>query len=245
VSNLLGLARAAAALMIVGPTGASSAVSAAQAPRSGAASPTVDGCVHAGSETRLVKVAAGRGDLIQAAILGRGGTGVVLANQSDRNLCAWLPFAQWLRRAGYRVLLFDYGTAEPGLEVAAAARTLHRFGGTQVVLVGASEGAKASIVAGARPMTPASAVVSISAERYLGGIDVKSWAARLRRPVLFLMAKHDPLAAGDTRTLYRACASPSKKLVTFAGDAHGVDLLVGARGARVRGDILAFLSRYR
>jgi hypothetical protein len=48
--------------------------------------------------------------------------GVVLANQSDRDLCSWLRFARSLSRAGFGVLLFDYSGADPQADVAAAAQ---------------------------------------------------------------------------------------------------------------------------
>jgi pimeloyl-ACP methyl ester carboxylesterase len=207
---------------------------------------TLDGCVRTGPTVQVVKLAASHDDEIETAILGHGSAGVVLANQSDRDLCSWLPFARVLERAGYRVLVFDYGAAEPWIEIAAAAETLHRLGVARVSLIGASEGAKASIVAAARDTTPVQAVASISAERYFrDGTDVKRWAARLARPILFVMAKNDPFAAADTPTLYRACSAPVKKLVTVAGDAHGIDLLSGANGDLVRRDILSFLRRQR
>jgi hypothetical protein len=223
-----------------------SAHGAAQTLRAHAFSPFLDGCARGGSQVSILKIAAGHGDEIKAAMLGRGSVGVVLANQSDRDLCSWLPFARVLKRAGYRVLVFDYGNLQPWIEVAAAAKTLHRFGAEHILLIGASEGAKASIIAAARPTTPVTAVVSLSAERYFrDGTDVKQWVTKLTRPILFVTAKNDPYAADDTTALYRACNSPDKNLVTVAGDAHGVGLLGRTTGALVRGDILAFLRKHR
>src|SRR5207248_4785230 len=49
----------------------------------------LDGCVRGGAATAIVKVRAG-GERFAAAVLGRGPTGVVLANESDLDLCAWL-----------------------------------------------------------------------------------------------------------------------------------------------------------
>jgi hypothetical protein len=84
-----------------------------------------------------------------AAVLGRGPAGVVLSNQSDRNLCGWLPFGRVLAARGFQVLLYDYGIAgDLSDDIAAAVDQLHRFGARRVVLVGASEGAKASLVVG-------------------------------------------------------------------------------------------------
>jgi hypothetical protein len=50
--------------------------------------------------------------------------GVVLANQSDCDLCSWLRFARSLSRAGFGVLLFEYSGADPQADVAAAAKEL-------------------------------------------------------------------------------------------------------------------------
>ena len=204
--------------------------------------PSLDGCVRAGSDTRIVRVAAGRKDSIRAAVLGGGTAGLVLSNQSDRNLCSWLPFARTLTAGGYRVLLYDYARASADVEAAAAAVELRRLGARSVTLVGASEGAKASIIAAARPATPVDGVVSLSAERYLGGTDVLPSARKLSRPALFVTARDDPYSQSDTPQLYAACPALQKRLVVVPGDAHGVDLLTGPTADPVHDAILAFLA---
>src|SRR6266540_928444 len=77
---------------------------------SGTSPPTtqgpLDGCVPTG-QASLVDLGGGH----QAAVLGSGGNGVVLSNQSDQNLCGWLPFGKVLAERGFRVLLYDYGAA--------------------------------------------------------------------------------------------------------------------------------------
>jgi pimeloyl-ACP methyl ester carboxylesterase len=204
--------------------------------------PKLDGCVAAGPRTRIVRLRTGD----RAALLGRGADTVVLSNQSDRDLCAWLPFAGRLERAGYRVLLYDYTIASPWADAAVAARTATRLGARGVFLVGASEGAKSSLIAAAAHPGGVTAVVSLSAERsFADGTDVRPWAARLRLPVLFLTARGDPFAAADTPLLYAACGSPHKQLIRVAGDAHGVDLLSGAAAREARGAILRFLAANR
>jgi hypothetical protein len=52
----------------------------------------LDGCVQPGS-AQLIDLGGDN----QAAVLGTGRLGVVLSNQSDQNLCGWLPFAKTLR----------------------------------------------------------------------------------------------------------------------------------------------------
>src|SRR6266498_4180833 len=199
---------------------------------SGTSPPTtqgpLDGCVPTG-QASLVDLGGGH----QAAVLGSGGNGVVLSNQSDQNLCGWLPFGKVLAERGFRVLLYDYGAAtDPAGDVALAAAKLRSLGAGTVQLVGASEGAKASLIAATTLQPPPAAVVSLSAERTLQGTDVLPAAAKLRAPVLFVTARDDSLVGDATGQLYRAATrSASRRLEVVAGDAHGTGLLGGAAAA--------------
>jgi dienelactone hydrolase len=186
-------------------------------------------------------VGGAAGVRLQAAVVGSGRTGVVLANQSDRNLCAWLPFARALTVQGFRVLLFDYGSGAPEQEVAAAERELRRVGAARVVLAGASEGAKAAIVAAAANPRLASAVVALSPERLLRGVDVTPAAQKLSVPTLVAVAQADPYSAQDAPALEHAVASAKKRLVVVPGLAHGVALLGGQTAAAVAAAIFDFL----
>ena len=185
---------------------------------------------------RTLESCVGRGARVVhgVTVVGAGSRGVVLSNQSDENLCSWAPFARTLARAGFHIALYDYGNTSPDAEAVAAAAVLRGLGVTKIALVGASEGAKASILGAARAR--AAAVVSLSAERYLGGIDVVPAARRLTAPVLYLYAKSDPYSGSDTPTLYRATKERAKTLVALSGSAHGTALL-----PRVSTRILAFL----
>jgi hypothetical protein len=217
-------------------TPATSAASAA--PTTAAA---LDGCVQPGMG-RLVPLGASN----QAAVLGSGPVGVVLSNQSDQDLCGWLPFGRTLAAHGFRVLLYDYGAnPAPSLDVATAAGKLRSLGVRTVLLIGASEGAKASLIAAPQLRPAVAGVVSLSAERTERGVDVLPWAARLRSPVLFFTAKDDSYAAEPTPQLYKAAAkAASRQLVTLPGFAHGTDLLTGPTGPKVQAAILDFLRRY-
>ena len=214
-------------------------------PRATTAPPTapsaLDDCVGAG-QARLVAMPHG-----PAAVLGRGPAGVVLSNQSDLNLCGWLPFGRVLAARGFQVLLYDYGIAgDLSDDIAAAVAKLHQLGARRVVLVGASQGAKASLVAAGGIRPPVAGVVSLSAERTLRGADVPTAAAKLRVPVLLVTAREDPYGSADaTPDLYRAVAhAPSRQLLVVGGDAHGEDLLSGGSGGRVQAAVLAFLRRH-
>jgi dienelactone hydrolase len=206
--------------------------------------PTLDGCVRGGPSTAIVKVRAD-GERFEAAVLGRGPTGVVLANESDLGLCAWLPFARTLSRQGVRVLLFDYQSEPPQSEVAAAARWLRSAGARRVVLGGASEGAKAAIIASAHDPGLADAVVALSPERELGSTDVLPSARRLPVPALFAVARQDPYSASATPALARAAPAARTRLVQVPGADHGVALLHGPAAATVGAAVFTYLQRFQ
>jgi pimeloyl-ACP methyl ester carboxylesterase len=204
---------------------------------------SLDGCVRSGHDTKIVRFPTGKGEHLRAAILGSGDTGVVLANESDLDLCGWLPFARKLSTR-FRVLLFDYGSSAPQDEVAAAARELRREGAKTVVLAGASEGAKAAIVAGADRPKLARAIVALSPEATLQGEDVAPAARKLSAAALFLVSRGDPYSAVDTPALERVAGSRQKRLVEVPGSDHGVYLLRGASAQKVETAISDFLRSF-
>ena len=175
---------------------------------------------------------------LSGVVFGSGEDGVVLANQSDRDRDSWTPFARYLADNGLRVLAFDYDDGFPEDEVVAAAQRLRRDGVRHVVLIGASEGAKAAVMAGARAPAGVVGVVSLSAERYAARRDVLPSARRLDLPALFVTARSDPFSAADTPQLERAAASSAKRLLVVPGAAHGVDL---TPDNRVRNAVLGFV----
>jgi pimeloyl-ACP methyl ester carboxylesterase len=203
--------------------------------------PALDGCVRPSATTKLVRF--GSGGRLAGVVFGHGRSGVVLANQSDEDLCSWLPFARATAAQGLRVLAFDYGSGAPEREVAAAADALRERGSSRIVLLGASEGAKATILAAAAQPKLAAAVVALSPERYLRRVDVLPAARRLRVPTLFAVSERDPYSAQDTPLLARA-AGTRARLVTVPGDAHGVDLLGGPPAATVGAAAFDFLLTY-
>lgn len=178
---------------------------------------------------------------LPVAQLGDGSRAVVLADESDLDLCAWLPFARRLVQAGYRAVLFDYRLPVP--DTVAVVRYLRAHGARSVALVGASQGAKVSIVVGTHHGVRVDAVVSLSAESALSGVgDVLPYARRLRVPVLFVTAAEDPYGSADaTRSFAHATRAPHHRLVVVPGDAHGVALL---HTASVAGAVLDWLHTY-
>jgi pimeloyl-ACP methyl ester carboxylesterase len=215
------------------------------APSPAAPSPVaLDNCFTAARGTVTTVPDAGGGRLT-LGIAGSGPRVVILANESDENLCSWLPFAARLAAAGYRAVLFDYGGNPPASEVATVVRRLRAAGGTRIVLMGASEGAKASLIAAARLGPAVQGVVSLSAEAVLyPGITVVGFVRHLRCPLLLVTAKQDPYGSAQAARQFLA-AAPGRgaSLVAVPGADHGTALLSGRSGRTARPAVLAFLHR--
>jgi pimeloyl-ACP methyl ester carboxylesterase len=162
------------------------------------------------------------------ALVGTGTRVVILPNQSDQDLCSWLPLARQLAGRGLEVALYDYVTS-PRADLGRAITYVRSHGVTAVTLVGASEGAKTSIVEGATVTPPVQAVVSLSAEDALQGVAVAPYAAKLNVPTLLLTAAQDAYGSTSaTKGYYRTAATRTKRLVVVPGTAHGIALLASA-----------------
>jgi pimeloyl-ACP methyl ester carboxylesterase len=242
------LVAALVAALAASPAGCSSpaspvspAASAPPAPMGAAPSPSalLAGCLDP-TQARTLPVPG-----VLAAALGAGTRAVVLSEQSDQDLCGWLPLVPQLRAAGYEVVLWDYGTGTPTDELRDVITAVRAAGAQQVALVGASKGAKASLVTAATPGPPVRGVVALSAESILQpSIDVARYVANLTCPVLFVTATGDGYGAADAgREFVRVAASKDKRLLTVDGEEHGTALLTGTHAATVNSALLAFLAR--
>lgn len=194
---------------------------------------------------------AGDGTRLVGHRWGKGPAFVVLAHQYGGDLCQWAPYAQRLAGLGYTALAFDlrgfgrsqkrYGDAliRYDLDAVAAVKLARSLGAKKVILVGASLGANAVVVAATE--TPVDGMASLSAPGTFR-LDAVAAARKLTAPALFAAAQLDEggIYATDARSMYARDPAAGKQLVIVPGTKHGVALVAGP--GTVRSKLERFLS---
>ena len=166
-------------------------VLAVAASTAGAATQRTEHACVAGAEIRF---SAADGTKLVGHRFGKGTTAVILAHQSEGDLCDWAPYARRLASKGYFVFPIDfrgYGLSQTRTgaaatrfpsDLAAATKALRKLGKKKIYLVGASMGGLASLVAAANVTPPVTGVVSVSGPARFRGMDALKSAPRLRVP---------------------------------------------------------------
>lgn len=166
-----------------------------------------------------------------------GTTAIVLVHQVNQDHCGWAAEATALAKK-YRVMSIDlrgYGTSQRAKgttafayrnDIAAAVNSLRTNGAGKIVLVGASMGGSAVVVAGAFINPPVDGIVAVSAPTNFKGQNAKTAAPKLRIPARFFAASDDGGAVSSAKSLDRgAINSPDHQAVVFATGGHGWALL--------------------
>lgn len=181
-------------------------------------------------------------------------TAVVLAHMSVGDLCDWAPYARSLAGQGLFVFPFDlrgHGSSEgrenhrrSAADVAAAVKAVRGLGARKVVVVGASLGGIAALVAAPGIRPPLTGVVAVSAPTAIAGqLNAFPVVPRLRVPTLYVAASEDQNPpydfATDAQTLYDATGTAEKRLEVVPGALHGVFLVNGSPA--IRKLLLAFV----
>lgn len=176
------------------------------------------------------------GTEVDAALVGEGETGVVLGHQFRSDFCSWVPFAEELARRHIGALAVNFASTSLDDDMAAGANELLRRGAKRIILVGASMGGTAALVAAAN--IDVAGVAAVSAPAEFSGLDALSAVRGLDARALFVAGRQDGEFARDARRLFRATSSRDKALVMTAGFEHGTDLLQDPEAERA---LLRFL----
>ncbi len=174
-------------------------------------------------------------------------TAVVLAHMSVGDLCQWVPYARRLARQGVFVFPFDFrghGFSEgrqnhrrSAADFAAAVKAVRALGARKVVVMGASLGGIAALVAAPNVKPAVDGVVSVSGPAAISGtLDALPAVKKLQVPTLYVVAAGDQNPpydfAADAQTLYEATATDEKRLQVVPGTLHGTFLVDGSSGVR-------------
>jgi pimeloyl-ACP methyl ester carboxylesterase len=190
-----------------------------------------------GASVEKVSLVASDGIRTAGFVQGSGTLGVVLVHQVNRDHCGWQEEALHLAESSL-VLSLDlrgYGASAKAKgskalayknDIAAAVAELRKRGTTKVVLIGASMGGSAVVVAGAAITPPVDAVIAVSAPGNFKGQNALAAVRSLRVPFRAVAASDDGRAVSTAKSLAeRASMSPSVEAITFASGGHGWALL--------------------
>lgn len=209
---------------------------------------TTETCI--GARDTVAHFQADDGTRLEGVVAGHGPAGVVLAPQSWQTLCGWLPFARRLGDLGFRAMAVDLPllplqNASWDRYLAAAVTHIRGRGATSVVLLGASLGGAASMVASANVVPPVDGVVSFSGERRVAGLDSDRAVTTSSVPLLIIASESDRyLNSHDARALYTESAAADKQLLILPGSAHGTAILDGPDRTRIRALVVGFLRSH-
>ena len=110
---------------------------------------------------------------------------------------------------------------------------------SRIFIAGASLGAEAAILVGAREEV--AGLICISTPTSFGGLDVTDSVRHVRAPILFVTSAGDRLVGGQPEILYRLAQAP-KSLEVYPGTAHGTAILFGTYGAELKALMLRFIA---
>jgi esterase/lipase len=190
------------------------------------------------------------GVLLRGHLYGSGSSGVILAHMYPADQSDWTDFAQVLATHGYQALTFDFrgftesegrsGTEDAGTDLLTAYQFM-RPRVSRIFIAGASLGAEAAVLVGARE--DVAGLILISVPTSFGGLTVTESIRHVRAPILFVTSAGDSLVAGQPEILYRmAQATKSKSMQVYPGSAHGTAILHGPHSEELQALMLRFIA---
>jgi dienelactone hydrolase len=211
---------------------------------------------------RPVTFRASDGIRIEGRLFGGGRVGVVLGHQIDGDQTDWWDFAEQLAGEGYAALSINFrgycpgdeagcsddaGSEEAWRDLVAGVTWLRRHDVQRVVLIGASMGGTAAVLAASRAGSDVDGMITLSAPSDCCGMVItREDVEAVRGSMLFVAGRFDGDAPAAARRLAR-WAGASGEIVILASGEHGRDLLGGLATPQVQrrttGLILDFLDR--
>jgi pimeloyl-ACP methyl ester carboxylesterase len=209
--------------------------------------------------SRAVSFPSADGVRLAGRLIGEGSVAVVLSHMRPADQRSWWPFSEDLAEAGYLVLTYDFRGYCPGgvggcsagerdlgeiwRDVLGAIDFVRSRGARRVVLIGASMGGTASLVAAAQEGVSVDAVITLSAPASFEGMDLTpDVLTRVSAAKLFIAGTGDGQAAPDAERLYDL-SPPPKRVEILTTDAHGTDILSSNQAGRARTLILQYLEQ--
>jgi len=197
---------------------------------------------------------------IAGRLFGEGRVGVVLGHSIDGDQTEWWNFAEVVTDAGHAALTIDFRGYCPGedagcsddgstrdawRDLLAGATFLRERGVKEIVLIGASMGGTASVLAAAEARPRVSGVITLSAPTACCGMEVgRAVVGAIDVPMLFIAGRFDGEAPRSAQAFARWARTSGEKLILGTGE-HGTDLFGLATPQverRTIESILAFLE---
>lgn len=199
-----------------------------------------------------VEFASTDGVTLRGRHYGQGDVIVVLAHMLPADQESWAPFAEKLAAEGYAAFTFNFRGYPPSqgdwdaglidLDLGGALDYLDTQGVERPVLVGASIGGTAAVMAAAN--RDVAGLITLSAPMSIDGLDASEAITRVTAPKLFMVAEDDVEARAGSAALYGASSDP-RFYDVFRGGEHGSDLVYGMHSELVQERILEFLEQFR
>jgi dienelactone hydrolase len=208
-----------------------------------------------------VKFRATDGVRIAGRLFGDGHVGVVLGHSIDGDQTEWWNFSEVVANHGAAALTIDFrgycpggeggcsddgSTADAWRDLLAGAELLRERGVKEIVLIGASMGGTAAVVAAAKADQRVAGVITLSAPTDCCGMEADEKVVEaVDAPMLFIAGRFDGDAARSARRFARWAGSSSGSVILASGE-HGTDLFGLATQQverRTTGLVLDFLER--
>ena len=212
--------------------------------------------------SRAVTFEAADGTKLAGRLFGApdAGVAIVMAHEYPGDQRGWWPLAESLAAQDAAVLTFNFrgycpggdagcsqGAKDPAAapdDVLGAAAFLREEAGADLILMGASMGGTASLIAASELADPPLGVATLSAPVRFEGMDAEAALGAVTSATLFIAGTNDYTAAADAQELYDAAQLPKRIDLATTAD-HGTALLEGNQGARVEQLLTGFVQQVR